>query len=246
MIKMNINKNTLVSNIVTDNYKTATIFKKYGIDFCCNGNRTITEVSKEKNVTSDTLISELLTANDSTYSSDNFQNWELNFLVDYIYNNHHLYVEKNIPEIAFYLEKLCKVHGMQHPELFEIKTLFNESSSDLTKHMKKEELILFPFIKKIAEAIKSSTELIKPHFGTIQNPIAMMHHEHNGEGARFRKIAELSNNYTPPEDACNTYKTAFSLLRAFEEDLHKHIHLENNILFKRAVAVENTLIHNAL
>ena len=147
----------------------------------------------------------------------------------------------NIPEIKLYLNKICKVHGEKHPELLEIQKLFNESAGDLTKHMKKEELILFPFIKKIATAKKEQTELAKPPFGSIENPINMMHHEHDDEGERFRKIAALSNNYTPPNDACNSYKVAFSLLKDFEEDLHKHIHLENNILFKRAIETEQTL-----
>ncbi|MGH1385563.1 iron-sulfur cluster repair di-iron protein [Kordia sp.] len=238
---MNINKHTLVSDIVADNYKTAAVFKNHNIDFCCNGNRTITEVSAEKELDWEKLLSEILMTVTDTSHREDYQNWELDFMTDYIYQNHHTYVEKQIPEIQLYLNKICKVHGEKHPELLEIQTLFNESAGDLTKHMKKEELILFPFIKKIAKAKKEQTELAKPPFGSIENPINMMHHEHDDEGERFRKIAALSNNYTPPNDACNSYKVAFSLLKDFEEDLHKHIHLENNILFKRAIETEQTL-----
>ena len=108
-------------------------------------------------------------------------------------------------------------------------------------HMKKEELILFPFIRKMAKAKQENTKLDTPNFGTVQNPIEMMMEEHTTEGDRFRKIETLSNNYTPPEDACNTYRVTFALLNEFEQDLHMHIHLENNILFPRAIELEKQL-----
>lgn len=108
-------------------------------------------------------------------------------------------------------------------------------------HMKKEELILFPFIRKMAKAKQENTKLDTPNFGTVQNPIEMMMEEHTTEGDRFRKIETLSINYTPPEDTCNTYLVTFALLNKFEQDLHMHIHLENNILFPRAIELEKQL-----
>lgn len=238
---MNINSNTLVSEIVAGNYNTATVLKKYEIDFCCNGNRTLKEVSTKKSIGVSVLLSEILSIEEPKIISDDYKNWDIGFLSDYVYQNHHLYVEKKGPEIISYLEKLCKVHGDKHPELFEITTLFKEAVGDLTMHMKKEELILFPFIKKIAKAYKNDEKLQEPPFGSISNPINMMHSEHDNEGERFRKISELSNNYQPPKDGCNTYKIAFILLKEFEDDLHKHIHIENNILFKKAISIENIL-----
>ncbi|CAM1333808.1 iron-sulfur cluster repair di-iron protein [Tenacibaculum aestuariivivum] len=238
---MNINKNTLVSDIVADNYKTATIFKNHKIDFCCNGNRGLATVALESSITTDELMNELKAIDNKAVSTTDYQNWELDFMSDYIYNTHHLYVEKQIPEILYYLDKICNAHANKHPELLEIRTLFNQSAADLTMHMKKEELILFPFIKKIAKAQKNNTKLDTPPFGTINNPINKMHHDHDNEGDRFRKIAELSNNYTIPKGGCTSYKVAFALLKDFEEDLHKHIHLENNILFKKAILLETTL-----
>ncbi|WP_459212787.1 iron-sulfur cluster repair di-iron protein [Aquimarina rhabdastrellae] len=238
---MNINKDTLVSDVVAYNYKTATIFKDYHIDFCCNGNRSLTQVSLEKAIEVNELIAEIVMMDEHKSEAEDYQNWSLEHIVDHIYNNHHLYVEKQIPEIMYYLDKIANVHGEKHPELVEIKTLFKECSGDLAMHMKKEELILFPFIKKLAKAKNNKEALVQPPFGTVQNPIAMMHEEHDNEGERFRKIAKLSNNYTPPQDACNSYKVAFALLKEFEEDLHKHIHLENNILFKNAIKTETEL-----
>lgn len=241
---MNINKDTLISDIVAENYKTADVFKKYNVDFCCNGNRTITEVSADNGIKVNELIAEVIEILNNVSEVQNYGDWELDFLSDYIYQNHHLYVEKQIPEIQQYLTKICKVHGNKHPELFEIADLFDKSAAELTTHMKKEELILFPFIKKLANTLKNEKDLVQPPFGSIENPISMMHSEHYQEGERFRRIAELSNNYTPPQNACNSYKITFQLLKDFEEDLHKHIHLENNVLFKKAIITERTLNKN--
>ncbi len=155
---------------------------------------------------------------------------------------YHRYVEEKIQEIKSYLGKICKVHGNHHPELFEINELFHACAGELAMHMKKEELILFPFIRKMVKAKLQGTPLDASHFGTVENPINMMKHEHDAEGERFRKIFQLSNSYTPPQDACNTYKVTFALLKEFEEDLHLHIHLENNILFPKAVEMEKLLV----
>lgn len=239
---MEINKNSLISDIVAQNYKTATIFKQHGIDFCCNGGRSLQEASEKKAIDVNEIITAINTINQNNGSENhNFDTWELDFMADYIYNQHHKYVEKQIPEIKTYLNKICSVHGASHPELFEIRELFSQGANELTKHMKKEELILFPLIKKLVNVSKGNSDVSIISNHTIQDPIAVMHHEHNNEGERFRQIAALSNNYTPPENACRSYQVAFSLLKDFEEDLHKHIHLENNILFKKAIHLENQL-----
>ncbi|MCK6650050.1 MAG: hemerythrin domain-containing protein, partial [Bacteroidia bacterium] len=131
--------------------------------------------------------------------------------------------------------------GSGHSELFKIKELFLESASDLAAHMKKEELILFPFIRKLVATEKDPSLFSQPKFGSIKNPIEMMKHDHDTEGERFRQIAELSNNYKAPSDGCNTYKVTFSLLKEFEDDLHLHIHLENNILFPKSIELEKSI-----
>lgn len=231
---MSITKETVIGQLVADDYRTASIFKKNGIDFCCNGNRTIEDACAKKGIVTATLINELedtTTLNKGT--EIDYKAWPLDLLVDYIEKKHHRYVKSKVIEIMPFLDKVVRVHGNQHPELLEIGKLFNESALELTSHMKKEEQVLFPYIKKMIEL----NDLNAP-FGTVQNPIKMMMHEHDTEGERFRKIAELSNNYTPPNDACNTYKVTFHLLKEFEEDLHLHIHLENNILFPKSIALE--------
>jgi regulator of cell morphogenesis and NO signaling len=147
-------------------------------------------------------------------------------------------VESRIQEIKPFLQKIVSVHGERHPELAEVAQLFNETSGELTVHMKKEEFVLFPFVRKMVKKKAAGELLSASPFGTVQDPIAMMHHEHAAEGERFEKIASLTNNYTPPADACSTYKVSFAMLKEFEEDLHTHIHLENNILFPKTIEME--------
>ena len=230
---------TTVGEFVAQDFRTAAIFSKYGIDFCCKGQKTVEEVCEKKNINESKLFEELnavlATKNDKGID---FSSWPLDLLVDYIEKTHHRYVEEKTPIIIQFLDKLCSVHGANHKELFEINELFIGSSQDLAAHMKKEELILFPYVKKMMKATISHSLIEEPFFGTIKNPIASMMDEHDAEGERFRTISALSNNYTPPNDACNTYQVTFAMLKEFEEDLHKHIHLENNILFPKAKALE--------
>ncbi len=232
------NKKT-IGEYVADDFRTAAVFSKYGIDFCCKGQRTIAEACEKKQISSKVLEDEITTVMQSTSDGGiDFKSWPLDLLIDYIEKTHHRYVEEKSSVLFMFLDKLCKVHGGRHPELFQINKLFVEGAGELAKHMKKEELILFPFIKKMLNAQKTNQEITVPHFGTVDNPIAMMQDEHTIEGERFAKIAELTNNYVPPADACETYRVTFAMLKEFEADLHKHIHLENNILFPGAKVLE--------
>jgi regulator of cell morphogenesis and NO signaling len=228
-----------IGEYVAKDFRTAALFSKYGIDFCCNGNRSIEEACQKKAVTADVLLQEIETVLSSKSDSGiDYNAWPIDLLADYIEKTHHRYVSEKTPILLQFLDKLSRVHGAKHPELLLINELFKGCAGELAQHMKKEELILFPFIKKMVHATLSDELIELPHFETIQNPIAMMMHEHDAEGVRFRKIAELTNNYTPPADGCNTYKVTFAMLEEFEQDLHKHIHLENNILFPKAAKLE--------
>lgn len=228
-----------VGEFVAEDFRTAAVFNKYGIDFCCRGHRTLEEVCTKNGIETHVLVDDLeQVLNTKNDQAIDYRAWPLDLLVDYIEKTHHRYVEEKSPIIKQFLDKLCKVHGDRHPELFEINELFTASAGELAQHLKKEELILFPFIKKMVKAELSHTAIESPGFGTVKNPIAMMMQEHDNEGVRFRKIAEISNNYAPPADACNTYRVAFAMLEEFEQDLHKHIHLENNILFPAGEKLE--------
>lgn len=234
---MNI-KTDFIGEIVAEDFRTAAIFKKYGIDFCCKGGRTIEEACSPKSLDKDQIYSDIENLPKTDGNSIDFNSWPLDLLADYVEKTHHRYVEEKTPVLQQFLDKLCKVHGGSHPELFEIKQLFDGCAQDLASHMKKEELMLFPFIKNMVKAKIDGSAIPQPPFGTVENPVNMMKHEHTVEGERLRQIAELTNEYTPPADACNTYKVTFAMLQDFENDLHKHIHLENNILFPKAIQLE--------
>ena len=235
-----LTKEKTIGDFVAEDFRAAQVFRKYKIDFCCKGNRTVEEACENKKVSPEEIYKDLDVVVHQKSGDVDFNSWPLDLLADYIEKTHHRYVEENSVVLIQYLNKLCKVHGERHPELFEIYELFRGSAQDLAAHMKKEELLLFPFIKKMVAAKQKGDTFDKPHFGSVENPVSMMKHEHTVEGERFVKIAELTNNYKSPEDACGTYQVAFKMLEDFEKDLHTHIHLENNILFPKAIELEKT------
>lgn len=235
-----LTKERTIGEMVAEDFKAAEVFRKYKIDFCCKGNRTMEEACENKKFNVEDVYKDLENLSNQKSNDIDFNSWPLDLLADYVEKTHHKYVEEKTAVLLVYLNKLCKVHGDRHPELFEINNLFSESAKDLGAHMKKEELILFPFIKRMVAAKAKGENVDKPHFGSVENPVAMMKHEHTVEGDRFVKIAELTNNYQFPEDACGTYQVTYKMLEDFESDLHKHIHLENNILFPKAIELEKT------
>lgn len=240
---MDISKNTSVGEIVKANFKTAQIFDKNSIDFCCGGGISLGEACKKSNVNLNELIPELeamveLTDPDSKY----IDGLELNELCDYIEKRHHTYVNENLPFLQQKLQKLCDVHGENHPELFEVKELFNGAAGNLSAHMKKEELILFPHIRKMMK-YKNQNENPELEEGKTKATIENLHEEHQTEGERFERISTLTSSYTCPPDGCGTYRVTYQTLNDFEKDLHRHIHLENNILFKKAIILENEILN---
>lgn len=230
-----------VAEVVTENIKTAHVFKKHGIDFCCGGGISIKKACKKNNVNFDTIVNELNQLESKTSYATDYNNWELDFLIDFIVNTHHKYVEENLTLLKQYGDRVAKVHGHHYTELLEIKNLIHEVSDELAAHMKKEELILFPFIKKLVQAVKNNTTVETPHFGTVNNPIKMMEEDHDNAGDIFKRISKLTNKYQTPDGACNTFKALYSKLEEFEDDLHQHVHLENNILFPKAKKLESVL-----
>lgn len=237
---MAISKDNTIGEIVVLDYRTAEVFEKYKLDFCCKGDRTIEKACQESGIEPADVVRSLEHIGGSSASGIDYNSWPLDLLADYIEKKHHRYVSDHIPLLQSYLEKISRVHGDAHPELFEIKTQFDNCAGELTTHMKKEELMLFPFIRRMVLAKQSGSAFPVAPFGTVQNPVSMMLLEHNVEGERFGKIATLSNQYTPPSDGCTTYRVALASLKEFEDDLHLHIHLENNILFPKAIALEKS------
>lgn len=235
---MDITKETIVADLVAKDYRTASVFKQNGIDFCCNGQRSIEDACNNEQVESDIVLKALQDVSlQQSDSSIDFNSWPLDLLADYIEKTHHRYVEKKIPEINPYLNKIVQVHGGRHPELAEIADLFQGIAAEMTIHMKKEELMLFPLIRKIEKARQEGTKT-DTLTDKVESPIKAMMHDHDTQGDSIKKIVELTDNFTPPADACNTYRVTFALLEEFQDDLFKHIHLENNILFPKAIQLE--------
>jgi regulator of cell morphogenesis and NO signaling len=244
-IKMNISKETIIGAIVAEDYRTAGVFEQAGIDFCCNGGRTVEVACRESQVAAESLVMQLQQVMDASPREEDpgrdYNSWPLDLLADFIEKKHHRYVSVQTPLIQAFLDKIVRVHGGRHRELAEIKMHFDACAGELAVHMKKEELLLFPYIRKMVQAGERGGEPVSAPFGTVGQPIQAMMQEHDAEGARFRRIRKLSGGYAVPEDACNTYRAAFAALQEFEGDLHLHIHLENNILFPRALELEQRL-----
>lgn len=243
---MEITKDQQVGSVVKENYKTAQVFKNLGIDFCCGGKKSIEKACLENNVELEQALQSLqkVVAGPDEDMPD-FDSYGLDALTDHIIENHHSYVRDNLPVLYEYLMKINSVHGSRHPELEPVLNLFMQSAQGLLSHMQKEEQILFPYVKEMAKTKAKGGKVESPGFGAVENPISLMIDEHETEGGRFAEIAKLTNNYMPPQDACNTYRVAFHKLREFENDLHLHVHLENNILFPKAVELERELSTNA-
>lgn len=238
---MNAIQSKTVADFVTENIKTAHIFKKYGIDFCCGGGISIEKACSKAGADINQLVIDLESVENTTTRATDYNSWKLDFLADHVVNVHHAYIEDNIPMMKQYADRVAQVHGDHYQELLEIRELVHEVCGELAAHCKKEEIILFPFIKKMVQAEADGTELTNPHFGSVDNPIKMMEDEHEEAGEIFRRISELSDNYTPPAGACNTYRAFYAKLQEFEEDLHEHIHKENNILFPKSLQLEKEL-----
>lgn len=236
-----------LSEIVTRDYKTAEIFEKYGLDFCCRGNKIISEACSEKGLDHEIIIDELKRLNGNGKEVHFvFNDLDANILADYIVDKHHEYVRRMIPILIQHTQKVASVHGANHPEVIDIARHFSVVYKDLRQHMMKEEQMLFPYIKYLSKVQQNKTAAERPFFGTVKNPIKMMEAEHQNAGDEMAGIRKLSGNYNPPEDACNTYKICFLELKEFEEDLHQHVHLENNILFPKAVELEETVFASYL
>ena len=233
-----------VADVVTENIKAAHIFKKHGIDFCCGGGVSIKRACEKANIDPLIIENELLGLDAAPDRASDYNSWKLDFLTDHILNVHHQYVEESSPLLLQYAKRVNHVHGHHYTELAEIEALVLQVVQAMAGHQRKEELILFPFIKKLVKAEREGGEVPTVHFGSVENPIKMMEDEHEEAGEIMRKIAELSNNYTPPQGACNTYRAFFAKLDEFEQDLHQHIHLENNILFPKALNLEKSLKRN--
>jgi regulator of cell morphogenesis and NO signaling len=217
------------------------IFEKLGIDYCCGGDRSLEEACAASSLSADEVLDSLELAEETARSKRKDRNWQaepLSELVAHINTTHHKYTREEIARMGPLFDKVCSVHGKNHPELQHVRAVFQGLGQELSTHMMKEEMVLFPYIVRLEEAVVAKQPVLPPAFGSVQNPVAMMMHEHDSTGGALRAMRQASAGYTPPGDACVSYHTLYKALADLETDLHQHIHLENNILFPRAIEME--------
>ncbi len=224
-----------VGEIVADDYRTARVFENHGIDFCCGGKITLGSACAEKGIDLDTITGELDAVKSGPAGrSENYASWELPFLVDYIINAHHTYIKENTAPIAAYAHKIAEVHGPHHPEVIKIASVFDGIAKDLEAHLSHEEEVFFPAIKRVHGARKQATAPEENDVETIRDSVRKLTREHEEIGEAIHMIRSLARDYAIPGDVCNTFVVTYQKFREFEDDLHKHVHLENNILFPKA------------
>ena len=229
-----------VRELAIENPAATRVFEHLQIDYCCGGNRSLGDACRAVGVPLDSVLNalEAAAAVPAPAAARDWQTEPLAELVAHICNTHHAYTRDALARITQLLDKVCSVHGTNHPELRGIQTTFGALRQELSMHMMKEEMMLFPYVVRMEEAVLANEPVLPPPFGTVRNPVAMMMREHDGAGEDLREIRAASNGYTAPADGCITYQTLYGALAEFEADLHEHIHLENNILFPRALNME--------
>jgi regulator of cell morphogenesis and NO signaling len=238
---MELASETKVRDLASTNPGAARIFESFGIDYCCGGERSLADACSAAKVN----VQEVLQALEPTPAQEADRDWQaasLTEVVEHIVEKHHTYVRAEIPRLIALLGKVVQAHGQDHPELEKVEMSFRALAEELTLHLKKEERILFPYIVRLEGAARSGGRPAPAMFGTVQNPVRMMTMEHDSAGELLRKMRELTKGYTVPEDGCTSYRMLYRAIPEFEADLHQHIHLENNILFPRAIAFERATI----
>ena len=236
---MSITAEKTVRELVLENPAATRIFEELGIDYCCGGDQTLERACALADVALEQIAGSLQAAEMVPPDRD-WRDVPLFELIAHIRNTHHRYTREEIQRLGRLFQKVCSVHGKNHPELADLQRTFAGLAQELTTHMMKEEAVLFPYIERMEESVIAGEPVLPPPFGAVRNPVAMMMHEHDNAGAALRDLRAESHAYSVPPDACLSYQTLYKALAAFEADLHQHIHLENNILFPRAIAMEPT------
>lgn len=224
-----------IGQYVAEDFRTAKVFEKYGIDFCCGGNVPFTATCREKGLDPAVLLQEIQAATaEPLERSHNYVAWKVPFLADYIINTHHQYIRDEMNGIVAYARKIAEVHGSKHPEVIQIAAMFADIARDMMAHLREEEEVLFPAVRRLDEAKKNGSEPAPTDRELIRKTLARLNQDHQDVGDAIHRVRDLANDYTIPDDVCNTFALTYNKLKEFEENLHQHVHLENNILFPKA------------
>ena len=239
---MSVTIEKTVRELALEEPGAAGVFERLGIDYCCGGKQTLEQACHAAGLPVGKVLDALAEASRSEAVTPRDTPWQTEPLADltsHIKNTHHNYTRQAIARLDPLFDKVCSVHGERHAELFELRETFRGLAQELATHLMKEEMVLFPYIARMEESVIQKAPILPPPFGSVRNPVAMMEREHDSAGHALRALRASSNDYTTPPDACVSYQTLYKALAEFEADLHQHIHLENNILFPRAIALEN-------
>lgn len=239
-----INAQTTVREIALHLPQSTRLFEILKLDYCCGGNKSLADACASVGVDVVDVMGMLLesaTNSAPQNATTDFQNLPLTGLIAHILDTHHVFTKAEMDRLQVLADKVLAAHGGNHPELIHVDELFTRLCADLKPHMFKEEQILFPYIVAATEAAAQHRALPVAPFGTVKNPIRMMTNEHETAGDILRELRALTSDYTVPADACISFQTLYQSLENFEKDLHQHIHLENNILFPKALDLENAL-----
>lgn len=217
---------------------TTRIFEEFKIDYCCGGRKPLEEACRNAGVLADDVIERIGAALDAKPSEVDWSHSSLSDLIEYIEDKHHVFTRDELQNLEPLVEKVVRVHGDSHPELARVQGLFRNLADDLAPHLQKEETVLFPYIRDLERRSLMQLSAPMPFFGTVQNPVRMMTAEHDTVGDLLREMRSATGDYLPPAGACPSYTGLYHRLAELERDLHRHIHLENNILFPRAIELE--------
>ena len=240
---MTVTTEKSVRELALENPALTRVFEKLGIDYCCGGKKSLGEACRAANLDMHQVVAALEQASQPAVAIQKEESWRaepLAAVIAHIQNTHHKYTREEIARLGPLFEKVCSVHGRNHPELLQVHEAFKGLAQELSTHMMKEDMILFPYIVRMEAAASKDESFAPAPFGSVQNPVSMMEHEHDSAGNALRAMKQASHGYSAPSDSCISYQTLYQALAAFETDLHQHIHLENNVLFPRAVAMEQS------
>jgi regulator of cell morphogenesis and NO signaling len=231
---MEITSETPVREIAVGLPTAIPVFERFGIDYCCGGKHSLTEACAKRALDVAPVVEEL--EHQQQRASANEESWQtatLKQLADHIVQKHHMFTREQLELIQNLVTKVERRHGRQHPEVLQLRSAVASIGAELAYHFFYEEKILFPYVAQLEADEKPASP---PVFGSVEQPVTRMMMDHDHTANELRQLREITNNYQPPADACTTYRALYSALAKLEQDLHQHIHLENNILFPRAMA----------
>lgn len=232
---------TTVREIALEQPASIRVFERFGIDYCCGGRKPLAQACEERSIEAEAVLAAIEEATGGgAAAARDWTQASLESICSHIVGTHHAYIRAELPRLEMLAQKVVSRHGETRPELVKIQELIGSLGEDLLQHLGKEEMVLFPYVIKLERNLVDCGPRPLGCFGAVRNPIRVMFAEHDAAGGAMARMRMLSNEFAPPEGACPTYRGFYQALEEFEKDLHQHVHLENNILFPRAIELDES------